>query len=143
MITLLVTLLGATPSAALPYLVNVSLDACGTTPAGAAQTVTMNGRSPDDPLGIANCPLLCDKFVAACRGAVDGSVSCWKKTSAKFASVSAAICNVQDGAAKDACNDALKAEKASVKADYIDGGRENGRNYCDTTGLSTCLASCN
>ena len=85
-VTLLLTLLGATPAAALPYLVNVSLDTCGSTPAGAAMKVTMN-RTPDDPLGTANCPVLCDKFVTACRGAVDASVSCWKKASAKFAAV--------------------------------------------------------
>jgi hypothetical protein len=141
--TLLMALLGATPAAALPYLVNVSLDTCGSTPVGAAMKVIANGRTPDDPLGTANCPLLCDKFVTACRGAVDASVSCWKKTTAKFAAVSAAICNVQSDAAQDACEDALKAEKASVKEVYIDAGRENGRNYCETTGLSTCLPSCN
>jgi hypothetical protein len=140
--TLLMALLGATPAAALPYIVNASLDACGGIPVTAATKVTMN-RTPDDPLGTANCPLLCDKFVTACRGAVDASVSCWKKTTAKFAAVSAAICNVQSDAAQDACEDALKAEKASVKEVYIDAGRENGRNYCETTGLSTCLASCN
>ena len=142
-VTLLMTVLAATPAAALPYLVNVSLDACGGTPLAAGQTVVANGRTPDDPLGTANCPLLCDKFVTACRGAVDASVSCWKKNTSKFAAVSAAICNVQDGAAQDACEDALKTEKASVKADYIDASRENGRNYCETTGLSSCLASCN
>ena len=139
---LLTTFLGATPAAALPYLTNVSLDACGGTPLSAGQRLVANGRTPDDPLGTANCPLLCDKFVTACRGAVDASVACWKKTSSKFATVSAAICNVQSGAAKDACVDALKTEKASVKGE-IDLGRENGRNYCETTGLSSCLASCN
>src|SRR6185369_3319796 len=111
-------------------------------PVGAAMKVTMN-RTPDDPLGTANCPVLCDKFVTACRGAVDASVSCWKKASAKFAAVSAAICNVQSDAAQDACEDALKTEKASVKVDYIESGRDNGRSYCETTGLSSCLASCN
>jgi hypothetical protein len=89
-VPLLMTLLGATPAAALPYLVNVSLDACGGTPQAAAMKLIANGRTPDDPLGTANCPVLCDKFVTACRGAVDASVSCWKKTSAKFAAVSAA-----------------------------------------------------
>jgi hypothetical protein len=141
-VTLLMTLLGATPAAALPYIVNASLDACGGTPNAAATKVTTN-RTPDDPLGTANCPVLCDKFVVACRGAVDASVSCWKKTSAKFATVEAATCNVQSGAARDACNDVLKTEKTIVKADYIDAGRENGRIYCETTGLSSCLATCN
>ena len=141
--TLLVTLLGATPAAALPYLVNTSLDTCGSTPVGAAMKVVANGRTPDDPLGTANCPLLCGKFVTACNGTVDASVSCWKKASSKFAVVEAAICNVQSGAAQDACIDALNTEKASVKTDYIDAGRENGRSYCETSGLSSCLALCN
>ena len=140
-VTLLTTLLGATPAAALPYIVNASLDACGGTPVAAAQKVTTN-RTPDDPLGTANCPVLCDKFVTACRGAVDASVSCWKKAGAKFVAVEAATCNVQSGAAKDACNDVLKTEKTLLKAE-VDLGRDNGRAYCETTGLSTCLASCN
>jgi hypothetical protein len=139
--TLLMTLLGATPAVALPYIVNAAIDACGGSAVVAAQKVTTN-RTPDDPLGTANCPVLCDKFVTACRGAVDASLSCWKKTGAKFAAVEAATCNVQSGAAKDACNDVLKTEKALLKVE-VDLGRDNGRAYCETTGLSTCLASCN
>ena len=82
-VTLLLTLLGATPAAALPYL---------------AREV---------------------------RGGLGGHL------------------HVQSDAAQDACEDALKTEKASVKVDYIESGRENGRSYCETTGLSSCLASCN
>jgi hypothetical protein len=82
-------LLGATPAAALPYIVNRALDACGGTPVSAAVNVTANG-TPHDPVGNDDYPALCDEFVKACRGAVDASVGCWKKTVAKFVAVQAA-----------------------------------------------------
>ena len=107
----------------------------------AAMDVTANG-TPDDPLGSANCPALCEKFIDACKVAVDASAACWKKVIAKFATVQAATCNVQSGAAKDACLDQLSADKENTKDSYVDGSRDNGRAYCLTNGLSTCLASC-
>jgi hypothetical protein len=140
--TLITTLVGATPAAALPYIVNRGLDACGGIPVAAAMEVTANG-TPDDPVGIANCPALCEKFVTACRGAVDASVACWKKTVAKFAAVHAATCNVQSGAAKEACQATLAGDKVIAKEDYIDAGRTNGHEYCETTALFSCTVSCN
>lgn len=139
---LLATLLGATPAAALPYIVNRALNACGGTPSAAAQAVTVDG-TPDDPDGIDDCPALCGKFVTACKGAVDASVACWKKATGKFALVQAATCNVQDGAAREACYDTLRADRAIVKESYIDAGKENGRSYCETTALFSCTVSCN
>ena len=70
-------------------------------------------------------------------------MGCWKKAVAKFAALNAAVCNVQSGAAKDACKDALILEKTIAKEDYIDSGRENGHQYCATTALFSCTVSCN
>jgi len=50
---LIMTLLDASPAAALTYLVNRALDTCGGTPVTAAANVTANG-TPDDPVGIDN-----------------------------------------------------------------------------------------
>jgi hypothetical protein len=138
--TLITTLLGATPAAALPEIVTRGLAACGHTPLAAAMAVSMN--EPNDPVGSDDCPALCNKYAAACKGAVDGSVVCWKKTVAKFAALQAAICNLQSGAAKDACKDQLIVDKSIAKEDYIDAGRANGQQYCEVTALFSCTVLC-
>jgi hypothetical protein len=141
-IAALVTLLGATSAAALPFLVNRGLGTCGGTPLAAAIEATNNGI-PDDPVGNDDCFALCTKWVTACKGAVDASVACWRSTIAKYASLQSAICNTQSGIDKETCLDTLSAEKSVANKDYADAGRQRGREYCATTGLFSCNISCN
>lgn len=138
----LLTLLGATPAAALPFLVNRGLDICGGTPLAAAIIATNNG-TPDDPVGNDDCTVLCEKWVTACKGAVDASVACWRSTTAKFAALLTAACNTQSSADKEACLDALRVDKAVVADDYVEAGKRRGRDYCATTGLFSCAIACN
>jgi hypothetical protein len=142
LIVTLVTLLGATPAAALPFIVNRGLDTCGGTPLAAAVNVTNNG-TPDDPVGNDDCTVLCGKWVTACKGAVDASVACWRSTISKFAALQAAACNTQSGVAKETCLETLSAEKALANKDYADAGKQRGREYCATTGLFSCAVACN
>jgi hypothetical protein len=138
----IVTLVAATQASALPFIVNRGLDACGGTALTAAVKLTNNG-TPDDPVGNDDCAVLCDKWVTACKGAVDASVACWRSTISKFASLQAAACNTDSGAAKQACLDALSADKSIAKESYVDADRERGRAYCGTTGLFSCNIACN
>lgn len=141
-LVLLGTLVAATQASALPFLVLRGLDACGGTPLAAAVNLTDNG-TPDDPVGNDDCAVLCEKWVTACKGAVDGSVSCWRRTISKFASLQAAACNTLSGADKQTCLDALSADKTIAKEDYADAGQDRGRAYCATTGLFSCNITCN
>jgi hypothetical protein len=139
--TVLTTLLGAMPAAALPNIVTASIDACGGTPLNAAITITAN-RTPDDPLGsqLPGPLRQVRRGLPSRRGRIGELL---EEGEREVRALEAAICNVQDDAAKATCTDALKAIKESVKVDYIAAGRDNGRAYCEATGLSTCLASCN
>jgi hypothetical protein len=141
---LITTLLGsATIAAALPPIVTWSFATCGHSPVLTASNLTA-GFTPDDPVSNDDCFALCDKFVTACKGAVNASVACWKGATKKFAALQTAVCNLEsDAAAVDACKDVLAADKALVKESYIDLGQENGHSYCETTALFSCNIDCN
>jgi hypothetical protein len=113
---------------------------CEKAPSSAAVDAANPQITPDDPDGNDDCGELCQKWVSKCKGIVAGLHACWKKAAAQIASLRNATCNT-DPATADACRETVKAEKESVKL-VVDPNADDGREYCEGTGLGLCIAQC-
>jgi len=127
---------------ASPLLSDASL-ICAQTPTDTAADAANSQITPDDPLpGNANCPKLCKKWVAMCKGVVAKSKSCWLAAGAKVAGVRNLACNqFTDDATKQSCKATVKSEREALKT-FLDMNVESGKGFCEGTGVANCLLNC-
>lgn len=115
---------------------------CGRGPSSAAAAAASARITPDAPETSADCPKLCQKWTSTCRGLVGAARSCWKRVGKRVAALRSADCHtLDDPAARDACRDALDAEKDELAA-FLAADGESGLVFCSGTGLAQCLLNC-
>lgn len=114
---------------------------CAGTPSSAADAALELSILPGAE-DAGDCPGLCKKWVSTCRGLVGTLRSCLKNAGGRLASLRSAECKaLADPTERNACQDAVKAEKDALK-DFLATDADSGLDACTASGLAQCLLSC-
>jgi hypothetical protein len=101
-------------------------------------------NTPDDPLsGTANCIAVCQKWVTACKGAVNAAKACFNSAVAKLSALQNAVCEEHtDPGLRKFCKNGVSSNKRSAK-DGLAASVEEGIAQCEGDGFGACLIHCN
>ena len=134
-------LLGVTVLPASATMLGVARSICGSDLPDAV-AATMANNTPNDPLGSANCPALCDKWVTMCKGMVGTSKACFTAAFTKVANMRYAECSFHtDPAMKEVCRGFVTSDWDYSKGQLATSVTD-GLSFCGGLGHVTCRFSC-